>query len=312
MRRHLSFLLSLCAISLTCCLPSDKNLTLGVGNGGGGIIEVDNEIDPRFGMRASAGPHTLGSLSTYMNSIAYLSNLNQEDFTGVVSTADIISLDPWDDVAIAVLPLEANLERRFIMWGIYQGLEIMATNHWREYTFILTWNQIGVGRLQFNAIAKASQKAGLIDSPHDKNTIGLGTKRDLLSNPQISPNTARITLNPSYFPNPERLMADGVFQAMAGVICHLGRNGRENRLTDFVYLEAAHRTHVGLANTGPTGSGPRVWKNKQGSSAIWKFAKWIVEQDRYDECKTNVKLAGRPVGRIGITKAESLDSFSFA
>lgn len=315
MKSFISCLVALSMVMRVCCLSNARNFTFTEGIEVG-ISRGSVDIDPRFTMRGEVMDYTMTSHSIYMNAIAYMSTLSQADFYGNILTADIVSMQPWDDVGISVIPTGRDLQRRYVLWGIYKALDFVRARDWHAVNFYIMWDGITVGQLQLSSISpgrgditatcgnKTAPKTNFISPEWNGkiNCINNLYSSDLDS----ASNSARITVSPLYLSNARPLSADRIYNSMAGLITHIAQDGSSNRLDNLRWSEDDYDTDIDMTNVGPETMGSRTYTNGMSTKAMWKMALWIERQSRYDECKTQVKLSGRNVGRIEILASGTL------
>ena len=145
-------LLATAAIHSTVATPLPRPINLINASSDIPTLTVPGEIDPRFRLiMTSRGTDILSTDSGLMAITKMMHQLAESDFNGVVEPQTYMYDEfPGTSVSIRGLPRDKKVQTRFVVWGIWRvSLYVVQTRIFRDYTFTLTFDNSGVGYIDF-------------------------------------------------------------------------------------------------------------------------------------------------------------------
>ena len=252
---------------------------------------VNLGVDERFSIQVVIGQGRLNGLSTFMNTAYFAQKLAQEDFRGVLRETDAVSLARWDNVKIQFAPLSPSCERRYLIWGLYQGLHFLADHGFVQTTCILRWNQVEVGVFKFEL---SNPPSGLGNS----NTSNI-TSQDLGT-----------TIYQSYFkPKAQTLSLSGVYISLVAAMLTSAERGSHNTVVDYAVDQPEFGPmYLGVENTALAKSPPNLFTNAKAIATFWEAVQWVTTQRRWAEYNTNCIENRNLIGIVRLRKGRPIVS----
>ena len=273
------------------CLPADWAAGLTSSNATDLSLAplVAGAIDDRFTVDVVVVDDRLPGLSTYMNIVNVLVEQAQLGFAGTLAQEppQWTLPPPYDNVKVQLTSTNGQrIERRFLVWGLYQAACYFANHGFLWTAFGLKWEGAKQAALIFESIERPktttrgralAAPTGISNLPETNNT-SLGAPR--------------VSIDLDYLAQGKSLKLQGVFVSIGAVLVELASRPINVKLTPFTSADKVARIHFGFDYEKVRRDSPRV-TNSQAAVAVWQIANWIVDRRIFAELSGSINVNGR-------------------
>lgn len=270
-------------------------------------------IDRRFSIRYQYMAEAIDQRSAFMNTLHFMTTEAYKDFRGIMATSTMVSEPAWPEVAVLATALPGKtLERRYVIWALYQGMYHLSLHGYESISMHLAWDDEEIGIMVY--ISTDDQSGNKLLEPNDrKNTTKPTSTQGTNKSSPVSqgPANERSSIEPSYLADAASLTRASSFIPMIAALNWLASWPWYDVVTTFSAKNDDFHTSLTLLNvgTGPEPHGPTA-TTADFIDAIWELTLFMDRRQRFAEIYANVEIVGRLIGKVLLVRVRGGDTVS--